>query len=97
MYATPLGMRPHGGAFVMPLTFGETAAWYRNVKAAGSGRVTYRARDYALVDPEIIDYSAAAAAFPRYELLQFRLLGINRYLRMSLVSTGSARASSNAA
>ena len=97
MYATPLGMRPHGETFVMPLTFGESAAWYRNLKAAGSGRVTYRARDYTLAEPEIIDYSAAAAAFPRYELLQFRLLGIDRYLRMRQVSRGSLHTSSNAA
>ncbi len=30
-YATPLGMRPLGDSFVMPRTFGEDAAWYRNV------------------------------------------------------------------
>jgi deazaflavin-dependent oxidoreductase (nitroreductase family) len=35
IYATPLGMRPLGHTFVMPRTFGENAAWYLNVKAAG--------------------------------------------------------------
>ena len=35
-YATPLGIRPAtAGGFVMPLTFGEAAGWYRNVRAAG--------------------------------------------------------------
>jgi deazaflavin-dependent oxidoreductase (nitroreductase family) len=82
MYATPLGVRPFGDGFVMPRTFGENAAWYRNVVAAGWCVVTYRGRDYRLVDPEVIDYQAAAPAFPRYERLQFRLVGINEYLRM---------------
>ena len=82
MYATPLGMRPLGDAFVMPRTFGENAAWYLNVKAAGWCVVTYRGREYTLVEPQVIEYSAAAPAFPRYELLQFRLVGINEYLRM---------------
>lgn len=82
MYSTPLGMRPSGDGFVMPRTFGENAAWYRNVVAAGWCVVTYRGRDYRLVDPEVIDYQAAAPAFPRYERLQFRLVGINDYLRM---------------
>jgi hypothetical protein len=27
MYATPLGMRPLGDAFLMPRTFGENATW----------------------------------------------------------------------
>jgi deazaflavin-dependent oxidoreductase (nitroreductase family) len=82
LYATPLGMRPHGDTFVMPRTFGARAAWYRNVLAAGSCVVTYKGKDYTLVDPEVIDYATAAPAFPRYERLQFRLIGINEYLRM---------------
>ncbi len=81
-YATPLGMRPLGDSFVMPRTFGEDAAWYRNVLAAGGCVVTYRGKDYTLVEPDVIDYAAAAAAFPRYERLQFRLVGINEYLRL---------------
>jgi deazaflavin-dependent oxidoreductase (nitroreductase family) len=81
-YATPLGMRPRGNSFIMPRTFGEDAAWYRNVLAAGGCRVTYRGKDYTLVEPEVIDYVTAAPAFPRYERLQFRLIGINEYLRL---------------
>ena len=35
-YATPLGIRPAtANGFVMPLTFGEAAGWYRNIVAAG--------------------------------------------------------------
>jgi deazaflavin-dependent oxidoreductase (nitroreductase family) len=81
-YATPLGMRPLGNSFIMPRTFGEDAAWYRNVLAASGCVVTYRGRDYTLVDPEVIDYGTAAPAFPRYERLQLRLIGIDQYLRL---------------
>ncbi len=83
-YATPLGMRPLGDTFVMPRTFGQDAAWYRNVLAAGGCVVTYRGTDYTLVEPEIVDYTTAAPAFPRYERLQFRLVGIKEYLRLRL-------------
>ncbi len=79
-YSTPLGMRPFGDGFVMPLTFGDGAEWYRNVAAGGRAAVTYRGRRYEVVHPEVIDYPAAAPAFPRYERLQLRLLGIDRYL-----------------
>ncbi|OLC40361.1 MAG: DUF385 domain-containing protein [Chloroflexi bacterium] len=88
MYATPLGMRPLGNSFVMPRTFGENAAWYRNVLASGWCVVTYRGRDYTLVGPEVIDYASAAPAFPRYELVQFRLVGINEYLRLKQAPAG---------
>jgi len=96
MYSTPLGMRPSAGAFVMPRTFGDNAAWYQNVLAAGWCSVTYLGRDYPLVDPEIIDYPTAAPAFPRYERLQFRLVGINEYLRMRQASTDSSLPTANA-
>jgi len=88
MYATPLGMRPLGNSFVMPRTFGENAAWYRNALASGWCVVTYRGRDYTLVGPEVIDYASAAPAFPRYELVQFRLVGINEYLRLKQAPAG---------
>jgi deazaflavin-dependent oxidoreductase (nitroreductase family) len=96
MYATPLGMRPLGNTFIMPRTFGENAAWYRNVLAAGWCVVTYRGRDYTLVDPEVVDYASAAPAFPRYELVQFRLVGINEYLRLRQAPAGWSRPMSRA-
>jgi len=83
-YATPLGMRRLGDRFVMPRTFGENAAWYRNVLAAGGAVVTYLGIDYTLIEPEVIDYATAAPAFPRYERLQFRVIGIDEYLRLRI-------------
>jgi hypothetical protein len=87
-YSTPLGMRRLGDAFFMPLTFSTNAAWYRNVRAAGWCVVRYMGREYNLVSPEVVDYATAAPAFPRYELLQFRLVGINEYLRMRAAPSG---------
>jgi len=84
VYATPLGMRRLGDRFIVPRTFGENAAWYQNVLAAGGGVATYLGTDYTLVEPEVIDYATAAPAFPRYERLQFRLIGINEYLRLRI-------------
>jgi len=84
-YATPIGMRPLGDGIVIPRTFSHNAAWYQNIKAAGEGRVTYLGRHYRVVEPEVVDYATARAAFPRYERLQFRLIGINEYLRLRAV------------
>jgi deazaflavin-dependent oxidoreductase (nitroreductase family) len=81
-YATPIGMRPLGYGFVIPRTFSENAAWYQNVKAAGGAVVTYLGRNYSVIEPEVVDYATAKPAFPHYELLQFRLAGINEYMRL---------------
>jgi deazaflavin-dependent oxidoreductase (nitroreductase family) len=87
-YATPLGMRPLGRSFLLPRTFGENAAWYQNVRAAGWCAVIYRGKEYTLIDPEVVDYATAAPAFPHYELLQFRLIGINEFLRLQVAPEG---------
>jgi deazaflavin-dependent oxidoreductase (nitroreductase family) len=94
LYRTPLGMRPLGDRFFLPRTFGDEAAWYRNVLASGWCVVTYRGIDYALVEPEVVGYAAAAAAFPRYELLQFRLIGINEFLQLRQAPAGWTQSSS---
>ena len=54
---------------------------YHNPKC-GTSRNTLALIRNTGVEPQVIEYSAAAPAFPRYELLQFRLIGINEYLRM---------------
>ncbi len=92
LYATPIGMRPLGDSFVIPRTFSDQAAWYLNIKAAGEATVKYLGRDYELVDPQVVDYATAKPAFPRYELLQFRLIGINEYLRLRVVPQGARQA-----
>ena len=80
-YATPLGIRPAaGGGFVMPLTFGEEAGWYRNIRAAGRCVVTWRGSDHTVTDPVIVDRAAALPAFPRYERLALRLAGIGQFV-----------------
>ena len=80
-YATPLGIRPAaGGGFVMPLTFGEAAGWYRNIRAAGRCVITWRGSDHAVTDPVIVDRATALPAFPRYEQLSLRLIGVQQFV-----------------
>jgi deazaflavin-dependent oxidoreductase (nitroreductase family) len=80
-YATPLGVRPAvGGGFVMPLTFGEAAGWYRNIRAAGWCVITYRGEDHTVASPVIASSAAAQPAFPRYERLALRLIGVRQFV-----------------
>src|SRR5437879_936260 len=81
LYATPLGIRPAAaGGFVMPLTFGEAAGWYRNIVAAGSCVITWRGADHTVASAVIVDRATALPAFPRYERLALRVIGINEFV-----------------
>jgi deazaflavin-dependent oxidoreductase (nitroreductase family) len=83
MYATPLGVRPAvGGGFVVPLTFSEASHWYRNIRAAGWCVITYQGEDHTVGGPVLVGRAAAGPAYPRYERLALRLMGINEFVRL---------------
>jgi deazaflavin-dependent oxidoreductase (nitroreductase family) len=73
-YATPLGIRPAAAG-----GFGESAGWYRNIVAAGSCVITWRGADHTVASPVIVDRATALPAFPRYERLALRAIGINEF------------------
>ncbi len=79
-----------GGGFVMPLTFGEAAGWYRNVRAAGSCVITWRGSDHAVAGPVIVDDETALPAFPGYERLALRLIGIRQFVWLRSAQGGGA-------
>jgi len=83
MYATPLGVRPTPGGFVVPLTFGDASHWYQNILAAGSCVITYRGVDHTVAGPTVVDRATAGPAYPRYERLALRLIGVNEFLMLT--------------
>jgi len=80
-YATPLGVRPAAaGGFMIPLTFSDASQWYQNIRASGWCVITYRGADHAVAGPVVVDRATAGPAFPRYERLALRSLGINEFV-----------------
>jgi deazaflavin-dependent oxidoreductase (nitroreductase family) len=83
-YVTPAGARLTGDTFVVPLTFGNSSDWSRNVRAAGGCEIRLDGTDYRAVQPELADRDQAApvvrAAFGPVERAMFRMLGIRQYL-----------------
>ena len=83
-YVTPVGAHLTGDTFVIPLTFGNSSDWSRNVRAAGGCTVVLDGAEYRAVQPELADRDQAApvvrAAFGPVQRAGFRMLGIRQYL-----------------
>ena len=80
-YATPLGVRPAaGGGFVIPLTFSDASHWYQNIRATGWCVITYQGTGHTVAGPSIVGRATAGPAYPRYERLALRLLGIGEFV-----------------
>src|SRR5713226_5242760 len=88
-YATPVGARPTADGFVIPLTFGERAEWFRNVRAAGACVIRWRGADYPVIEPEIVDWETARSAFYPVERVLMPLIGIEQFVRVRHASAAS--------
>lgn len=87
-YLTPVGAHLTGDTAVIPLTFGNTSDWVKNVHAAGGCLVRLNGSDYPLTRPE---FRTAAEARPLVRAgfgpafrVAFRILGIRQFLVLSL-------------
>src|SRR5438105_4827901 len=58
-FRTPVVMRPTVGGVIVPMPWGETTDWYRNVRAAGGCTIRWKGRDFDVVDPVVLDSQTA--------------------------------------
>ena len=63
-YVAIVGAHVTGDTAVIPLTFGNTSDWARNVRAAGGCSVRLNGTDYSLTQPEFLSAVDAEAAGP---------------------------------
>ena len=82
MYATPISALPRGEFFWVSLAFGEEAGWVRNVLAAGECVIRYRATDYHLVEPAVLDASTVLSQLPRLMKIGLPVIGAHKVLRL---------------
>jgi deazaflavin-dependent oxidoreductase (nitroreductase family) len=82
MYATPISAMPRGDFFWLGLTFGEDAAWARNILAAGECDLRYRGTDYHLTDPAVLDTAAVRSQLTPVMGFGLAMLGVPKVLRM---------------
>jgi deazaflavin-dependent oxidoreductase (nitroreductase family) len=85
-YSTPVGAHVSGTYCLVPLTFGTGSDWSKNLRAAGGGRLQWRARVYEVSAPEV--YLAKdvlpliKATFSAPVLLGLKMMGIKSFLYM---------------
>lgn len=73
-FRTPVVVRPTSDGFVVPMPWGESTDWYRNVRAAGECVIRWKGRTYTEVRPEVVDVAhvpLAAADFARNNMQRF--------------------------
>ena len=82
-YAIPVVAFRTLDGFVLPLPFGEATQWFHNLFAA-DGAIRWRAQEYTIGRPELVDHDDAAVsgAVPGFLRTAARRLGIRRWVRV---------------
>ena len=83
-YATPVKAVIRDGHIYIPLTFGPDTDWFLNVRAAGLCRVKIEGKVYSASNPELVDATAAAAAFPNNFRARNEKIKLNQFLRLTV-------------
>jgi deazaflavin-dependent oxidoreductase (nitroreductase family) len=86
-FATPVSARATPDGFVVPLTFGDTADWFQNVKAAGGCTIEWNGARYTVVEPRIADWSVAMSAFSPLEQKWMGLVGMANFVELRHAAT----------
>jgi hypothetical protein len=81
-YATPVAIGHRDDALFIPLPFGSTADWLRNVVGAGGCVIRWRGVERTMTAPEILDVASGLAAFNPIEAWLLKALGIKGILRL---------------
>ena len=84
-YATPVVLRPIPGGFVVPLPWGPTTDWCRNVLAAGGAVVRWKGHDRAVGRPEVVEVASVGEAFDPFSRRVMAQANMTRCLVLRLV------------
>jgi hypothetical protein len=69
--------------FVIPIPFGDQTQWVRNVLAAGSCTLRWRAHEYPLTDPRVVGWDEVRDDYGRAFRTIIPVIGLDRFLRLS--------------
>ncbi|MBV8785308.1 MAG: nitroreductase family deazaflavin-dependent oxidoreductase [Mycobacterium sp.] len=81
-HTTPVVIERVTDGFIIPLPYGETADWVRNVLAAGRATLRVHGATYQAVKPEIIDAPTAFRQLSPRRQREFGRFQIRDYLKM---------------
>lgn len=89
-YATPVITAHVHDAFIVPLAYGQSVDWYRNVRAAGGCTIEWQGQSYHVGAPAMVPAAQAIPAFPRLWGRELRLYGITHFLQMPIIASSTA-------
>ncbi|WP_163509545.1 nitroreductase [Fodinicola acaciae] len=88
-YTIPVNARLTEHGFLVPMPYGETVDWCRNIMVAGECQIRYHGVDYVAGDPEIVSAddlrSTIRTDFNPFERLFIKMVKLRMFLLLPTV------------
>jgi len=84
LYRIPIIAEPIENGFVIALTYGVKVDWYKNVSAYGGCSLTWKKKEYTLINPAFIKKEIGVTAFPKVFRSVLRKKDIQYYLKLDI-------------
>lgn len=84
-YETPVQARATDDGFVVPLPYGTSPDWFKNVVAAGSALIVNEGATVKVDHPEVVGPEAATRFIEDKERQAHRIFGVDEYLQVHMV------------
>lgn len=81
-YETPVQAVPTEDGFVIPLPYGTSADWLKNVLAAGSASIAHDGNTFGVDHPELLSKTAVDPYFAAKDQRTHSLYGVDQFLRV---------------
>jgi deazaflavin-dependent oxidoreductase (nitroreductase family) len=79
-YATPITAFRVARGFAIPMAFGPSANWVRNVLADGRATIRWRGGEYSVDRPSVVDVASREVGLDPWKRAAFGALGVDRVL-----------------
>ena len=80
-YATPIVALHTPDGFIIPLPFGDSTQWPKNLIAAGGGSIRFAGHDYEVADPRTLGMAEASGYLPRWvRFMSDHVVGIHQFV-----------------
>ncbi|WP_396902405.1 nitroreductase family deazaflavin-dependent oxidoreductase [Mycolicibacterium sp.] len=88
-YATPVVAERIADGFLVPLPYGTTVDWLRNLRAAGRATITVSGHTHEVDQPQVIEAATAAPLLSARRRRTYARFGVAHYLKVTLADQQS--------
>jgi deazaflavin-dependent oxidoreductase (nitroreductase family) len=81
-YETPVGLFVTDEGFVIPIAYGTSSNWVKNLLAAGSATLVTEGRAYEVDRPEIVPIAEVIDVVPEKERRNLRLVRVQQVMQL---------------